>query len=90
MKTIHKFPFSINDTVRIAMPASAQILSVQVQHGTPCLWALVSPVDFIDDRTFRIYGTGHPIDLSTGNVSFIGTIQMHDGDLVFHVFEVTP
>jgi hypothetical protein len=91
MKTIHKFPLSVDDTVTIAMPAGAQILSVQVQRGTPCLWALVSPFDFIDNRVFRIYGTGQPIDDKAdgflGTHTFVGTIQLDD--LVFHVFEVT-
>lgn len=38
--TIWKFPFEIDDVVLIEMPHDPQILSVQVQHGQPCIWAL--------------------------------------------------
>jgi hypothetical protein len=79
--TIHKFPFSVDDRVVIPMPSGARILSVQVQRGTPCLWAMVRPELTPHPVAFRIYGTGHPID-NAGD--FIGTFQM--GELVFHMF----
>ena len=44
MKTIWKYPLRIRDWVRLEMPRGAEILCVQVQGLTPCLWALVDDV----------------------------------------------
>jgi len=88
MATIWKFPFRINDTVLLDMPRNARVLSVQLQHDVPCLWALVNPANRDEQRTFRIRGTGHSHDDDGGQ--FIGTIQMAGGNLVWHVFEAGP
>ena len=66
------------------MPKGAQILTVQMQHGTPQLWALVDPNAQRVLRRILIYGTGHPVD--TFNV-YIATFQIMNGSLVFHVFD---
>ena len=87
MKRVYKYPLDIQDEATVMMPIGARVLSVQVQNGRPCLWAAVDPTETeIEKRLFRIAGTGHPIhdDVVDG---FIGTIQLYDGKLVFHVFE---
>ncbi len=87
MKRVYKYPLDIQDEVIVMMPKGARVLSVQVQNGRPCLWAAVDPSETeLEKRLFRIAGTGHPIydDVVDG---FIGTIQLYDGKLVFHVFE---
>lgn len=85
MTTVWKFPLEVVDRQTIEMPADARILSVQTQHGTPCLWAAVDPGRETVLRTILVVGTGHP----HGELpeSFIGTFQLYAGDLVFHVFE---
>lgn len=88
MKRVYKYHLDIQDEVSVMMPKGARVLSVQVQDGRPCLWAAVDPIQIeLEKRTFRIAGTGHPIadDVIDG---FVGTIQMLDGRLVFHVFEM--
>lgn len=97
MKAIWKFPLRIEDTQEIEMPAGARILTVQAQFGVPCLWALVRSESPRVRRTIRTIGTGHPIsdDFPTLSATassydgYIGTYQLSDGNLVFHVFEVT-
>jgi hypothetical protein len=86
-KTIWKFPLQIMDRQEIKVPMGAQILSVQVQDGIPCMWAMVEPDSSIFDTIYiEIFGTGHPIDCGNGNNrKFISTIQLRS--LVFHVFE---
>lgn len=87
--TVWKYPLPVADDVSIGLPAGARPLSVQVQDGQPCLWALVDPSNPIEPRRFRIAGTGHPLwpdDLDS--LIHISTFQLHDGALVFHVFEV--
>ncbi len=86
-RTIWKFQLEIKDEQSILMPAGAEILTVQVQHGIPCVWALVLPSVPMEQREFRIYGTGHPVDDSEIFLSYIGTYQLQEGSLVFHVFE---
>lgn len=85
---IWKYPLKINDTNTIDMPEGARILCVQIQNGGPCLWALVdtqSPIKV--PRVIETFGTGHPMNDSLRE--YIGTYQLHDGALVFHVFEQT-
>lgn len=84
MKTIWKFPLYLADVQTIEMPAGAKILSVQVQRDNLCLWALVDPDAAKEGTTILIYGTGHKI--TAANPEHIGTFQLSDGALVFHVF----
>lgn len=87
-KTISKYKFEINDNVYIEMPLDYEILSVQVQNGIPCIWALVDAGNARERRRFEIFGTGHPIECNSRiERKFIGTFQLNDGILVFHLFE---
>ncbi len=85
--TIYKYPLAIIGSQHIRMPSGANILCAQVQNETLCLWASVDPKEkSIDIHTIRIIGTGHPApDLD--ELHYIGTAQMNDGSLVWHVFE---
>jgi len=86
MSAVWKYPLAVTDVQEVEMPAGAEILSAQVQDETLCLWALVVPGWEEEPRRIRIVGTGNPFDHETG-VKFIGTVQMHSGLLVWHVFE---
>ncbi len=68
------------------MPEGARILSLQVQHGWPMLWAEVDPEMPLKTRSFATYGTGHP--MAAVNRSYIGTYFLSKGNLVYHVFEL--
>lgn len=86
-RTIWKYPVKPG-AFELTMPLHAQILCVQEQQGEPHLWALVSPdASRTETRRFRSYGTGHDID-GMGTGYYIGTFQLADGALVFHLFEV--
>ncbi len=86
-KSIWKYPFVVGDEVLIRIPRDARLLDVQMQDGTPCLWALVDTEARTEVRSFRIFGTGHPFDAVDG--SYVGTFQQVNGQLVWHLFEVT-
>ena len=89
-KTIWKYELEITDNQNILMPISAEILTVQMQDGTPCLWALVNPKAETESRFLEIFGTGHPVSCDLGSArKYISTLQMSNGELVFHVFEYT-
>lgn len=83
MKTIWKFPLYIVDEQTVQLPDTAQPLSVQIQDGEPCLWALVDPQAPSNPRRVKIFGTGNPVDIS-GNWNFVGTIQ--ERIFVWHIF----
>jgi hypothetical protein len=82
MLSVFKFPVGVGDSV--LMPVGAKILSVQVQRGVPCLWALCDPEARLVRRSLKVYGTGHPVPDNPG--TFVGTFQLDDR-LVFHVFD---
>ena len=83
MKTIWKFELPKQGNVE--MPKGAEILTVQTQNEKPCIWALVNPDAEKEERAFVIYGTGHYFQLI--DYKYIGTFQLNEGRLVFHVFE---
>lgn len=88
-KTIWKFAIPDSTVVTLTMPQDATPLSVQMQCGSPVLWALVDPEAPKVERTFHVVGTGWDFD-PTGT-SYVGTFQVQEGLLVFHLFEqVTP
>lgn len=86
MYTIWKYELQVTDEQKILMPANAKILSIQVQDGKPFVWALIYPNNDNEERTFFTYGTGNPIKLFGQENYFLGTYQLRDGRLVFHVF----
>lgn len=85
MKVIYKYPLKVTDEQQVTMPADAAILTVQVQNGQPFLWAMIdNTCGPMTERKISIIGTGN-LFRTAGR--YIGTFQMHDGLLVFHVFE---
>lgn len=87
MRTIHKFPLTVGDTVALVMPAGAIVRHVGTQKpggGNLCVWAEVdtSPAIPKVERVFHIRGTGHPVP--TGGVEFVATVI--DGPFVWHVW----
>lgn len=86
-KRIFKYELSVDGT-NISMPVGAEILTVQSQNRTLCLWALVDPEAAKEIRYFEVFGTGHPIGYDAGvSREYIATVQ--DGGFVWHVFEYT-
>ncbi len=88
MAQIWKFELAPTDCQQFEMPKDAKIISVQTQHGVICLWALVNNTEETEQRCFRIVGTGHECEETLYDAEFLGTIQLHGGDLIFHVFFV--
>ena len=86
-KVIWKFPIETKGRQEILMPKGAEILCIQIQQDKPTIWALV---EFLppEKRIFEVFGTGHNIK-SGGDIKrdYVGTYQVGDGHLVFHVFE---
>ena len=84
MKTIWKFPFSIDDEFVLNMPYGAVPLAVHMQNGGPCLWAEVNTRKVSFPRHFSIVGTGHPMPEG----KHIATFQ--NPPFVWHLYEIAP
>lgn len=86
-KEIWKYAITPNQK-HLILPLDAEILAVQTQNNEPFIWCLVDPNEELESRYFEIYGTGHQIHYDMGTErKYIGTFQLNNGDLVFHLFE---
>ena len=84
---VFKYPIPIDDVVAVAMPVGSEVLSVGWQPGDPHhiqLWARVDTTQPKGEMWFRVVGTGHPNATGT----YVGTVLLHEGALVFHVFRL--
>lgn len=90
MKTIYKYQLMMADKQCIDMPVGAQVLCVQTQNGDPCIWAVVDDQAPKHPVTFFIRGTGHDLgEIATAfQVTYLGTFQLDQGTLVFHVWRL--
>lgn len=83
--TIWKYQLEVGDLKAIDMPRGATILSVGVQFGEVCVWALVDEDAGLEERWFYMRGTGHDCD-GVKDKTFLGTVQLRGGALIFHIF----
>ncbi len=86
-KSIWKFAIEVEDLQAITIPKSAIILSVQVQNGQICIWAIVNPSAPTVERVIRMAGTGHDLTNRPVLGEFIGTVQINGEQFIFHVFD---
>lgn len=89
--SIWKYSAPLQDLIRLMLPEGAQTLSVQMQGGgkDPQLWVFVPDVGAPRvERQLIWLGTGQSAPANPGR--FIGTVQLHGGALVFHLFEQEP
>lgn len=86
---IYKYPVPITTggSCVVEMPKGARALSLQVQDGEPVLWMLCDPSTGTERRLFTWYPTGHIYDAGGIRGEHVGTIQLYDGRLVWHLFE---
>lgn len=85
---VYKYRLQLFDRQIVKMPSNSRILSIQGQHGTLTMWALVDVNSEPVVREFFVFGTGHPVPAEmVDRLAFVGTVQMNDGLLVWHVFE---
>jgi hypothetical protein len=83
---IFKFPFEVKDNFTVEMPDGADILTVQNQRETGCMWAICDPEARKVKRQFAVVGTGHEFNLKA--YAYIGTFQERGGVFVWHLFEL--
>jgi hypothetical protein len=86
MRTIWKYEVPILGCFSLELPAGAELLTVQVQFGVPCIWVIVDPEKPLIEMQFRLFGTGHEINPKMGELTHVGSFMMLDGMLVWHLF----
>ena len=84
MKRIYKYPVPIDDTFDLELPLGSEILTVQMQKEIPQMWVVCNPGALKAVRHFYIYGTGMQVQ---DNLIYIGSFQMLEGNLIWHLFE---
>jgi len=90
MRAIYKYEIEIVDFPEINAPLGAKPISVIVQNNKPYVYCIVYPENELGKQTFRLIGTGMPIQ--DGNVDssvFIGTfeIEVSGTPFVGHLFK---
>lgn len=91
MKAIWKYHLSglqtLSECQRVDMPKGAEIVSCQLQRGEIVVWAIVDDEHELESRYFFVIYTGLPLP---GNpYKYLSTLQLEDGDIVLHAFELT-
>lgn len=92
MRVVYKYALPAGPVQDIEMPAGAIVLTVQSQRDEPFIWAEVDPDAPKFFRRFRTYPTGSPMDEGSPMQDwkkypyYVGTFQLNDGALVFHVY----
>ncbi len=85
--SIWKYDLTPEAVQYIDMPDGAQVLCLHMQYDTPRIWVLAESDLPKTRRTFRVFGTGNPIEDDLSTLKYVGTFQIYGGTLVFHVFE---
>lgn len=83
--TIWKYEIEVTDEQYVTMPIGAEIMCVQIQRRKPVIWAMVNPEAERKKVKLITHGTGHEVDRDRFS-SYVGTYQLYEGGLVFHVF----
>lgn len=91
MKTIWKFPLSLDEYQAVTMPEDAEILHVGVQGSVPHIWAMVDTTAPVKVRHIYQYGTGIEVEgRPLVPPTYLGTVQIDfewGGPFVAHYFE---
>lgn len=85
-RTVWKYQLELNHWQTIDIPRDAKILSVHMQEGTPCIWALVNPDNEKVKTEIHMLGTGLPITENIDKTTFLGTVLTYDHKFVWHFF----
>ena len=84
--TIYKYELEVGASQVVELPEGAEINCVQAQHDKICIWAEVNPERPKEKHVVWVFGTGHDINEESKDKRYMGTVQMFEGSLVWHVY----
>jgi hypothetical protein len=82
---IYKYALKPTELQTVSMHPG-EILHVGEQGHNVCIWALVDPDAPLEERKFAVVPTGESCPYSSDQ--HLGTAKLHNGSLIFHIFEV--
>lgn len=85
-RVVHKYTIPEQGEFSLDLSPDAEILTVQLQNQSACMWVLLTPRMLKQKRDFVWIPTGKEIEY--GNIDYITTIQFNDGKKVSHLFEL--
>lgn len=90
-RTVYKYMIPLEGEFTLELPAGAKIRHFGIQDGSPKIWAEVNPFAPLATRSFRLIGTGRPLEPGLG---YFGTAIMQlspttlpGNSLVWHLYE---
>lgn len=84
---IHKYKLDFLDRQEVELPLGAQVLSVQLQDGKACLWAMIDEfVSETDTLVLRMFHTGEPAERCSRHLATLQH-EVNGEPWVVHVFE---
>ncbi len=86
MLQVFKYSVPTTDEFTLELPKDGKILHFGEQADSLCIWVLVDAQASTESRTFRLAGTGHPIE-TEGRLDHIGCVTNHRGAFVWNLFE---
>jgi hypothetical protein len=91
-KVIFKYQIQPTTPILLHLPKNAEILFVETQQETMCIWCLVNKNARLEPRWFHLYGIGEPIQQDTLTIkeTYIGTFKLKNDTLILHLFESVP
>lgn len=78
--------FGVHPEIHVQMPRGAEILHVDAQGDRMFVWANVDPNEQEARYSFVVLPTGGEVTWPIGYLRHVGTVLMHGGSLVLHVF----
>jgi len=89
MYSIYKYELTPPRCI-ISIPKGAKILDFQIQHKSPCLWALIDTEQKENmDLEFVFICTGEEIPAHyIDKTKYLKTFQLVDGSIIVHLFQI--
>lgn len=88
MKTIHKYPLTLEARQSVMMPYGAKIVRAEFQGTNLSLWALVDTREPKVNRKLFMQNTGKPIPQKDNKAfRYIYSVQQEDATML-HIFEI--
>lgn len=88
---IFKYQIPPTTSILLHLPKNAEILFVETQQDSMCIWCLVNENARLEPRCFHLYGTGEPIQHTPSRKEiYIGTFKLKNDALILHLFESVP
>ena len=90
MKAAWKYALPVENYQIVRVPANSQVMTVKEQHDTVVLYMLVdqshTAIQMVDFEVYML-GTGHLMDDTVPAIcTYLGTVVMDGGELVWHVW----